>query len=112
MRRQLQINDKYDKVINKQEISHLKGQLRDAYQKNRENFDKRSTRNPPEVEIIKEAMKMKQETEKYKKRFNDENAFLKNALSKMEENRFKDNSEKAVFMEGVSWAGELNLILQ
>lgn len=105
LRRQLQINNKYDGVINKSEISRLKGQLKKAYKENRENFDNRTKRNPSEVEILKEAMKMKQETEKFKKRFYDENTFLKNALSKMESNRFKDNSEKAVFMEGISFAG-------
>lgn len=105
MRRQLELNNKYDDVISKKEISRLRGQLQRAYKENRDGFNNRQKRNPPGVEILKEAMKMKQETEKYKKRFNQENDILKEALKGMEENRFKDNSERAVFMEGVAWAG-------
>ena len=105
LRRQLELNNKYDDVVKNQEINRLKGQLKRAYKENRENFDNRAKRNPPGVELIKETMKIKQETEKYKKRFTEENAILKEALSNMESNRFKDNSEKAVFMEGVTWAG-------
>ena len=105
LRRQLQINNKYDTVVNKQEINRLKGQLKKAYKENREGFDNRTKRNPPEIEIIKETMKLKEETEKYKKRFYEENEILKDALSKIENNQFKNNSEKAIFMEGVSWAG-------
>ena len=105
LRRQLELNNKYDDVVKNQEITRLKGQLKRAYKENRENFDNRAKRNPPGVELIKETMKIKQETEKYKKRFTEENAILKEALSNMESNRFKDNSEKAVFMEGVTWAG-------
>ena len=105
LRRQLELNNKYDDVVKNQEINRLKGQLKRAYKENRENFDNRAKRNPPGVELIKETMKIKQETEKYKKRFTEENAILKEAISNMESNRFKDNSEKAVFMEGVTWAG-------
>lgn len=111
LRRQLELNNKYDDVVKNQEIIRLKGQLKRAYKENRENFDNRAKRNPPGVELIKETMKIKQETEKFKKRFTEENAILKEAISNMESNRFKDNSEKAVFMEGVTWAGFYSLFL-
>jgi len=107
LRRQLQTNNKYDNVMSKQEINRLKGQLKKSYKENREGFDNRQKRNPPEIEIIKETMKLKEETNKYKKRFLEENVILKDALTKIEKNQFKDNSEKALFMEGVSWAGFL-----
>jgi len=105
LRRQLELNNKYDDVVSKQEINRLKGQLKRAYKENREGFDNRQKRNPPGMEIIRETMKLKQETEKYKKRFMEENGILKDALTNMENNRFKDNSEKAIFMDGVTWAG-------
>lgn len=109
LKRQLQTGNKYDNVINKQEITRLKGQLKKAYKENREDFDNRQKRNPPSVEIIKETMKMKAETEKYKRRFLQENTILKDALTRIESNQFKDNSEKAVFLEGVSWAGVITI---
>ena len=82
MRRKLKVNPSYSEVIDKQTISRLKGQLQRSYAENKENYNRRENKYPPDVEYVREVMKISAQAARNKKRIVEENIILKKALNK------------------------------